>query len=191
MFDSNSFYSEEELNSIPFKKSGKNLLLSRKCSIYSPEKISIGDNVRIDDFCILSGSIEIGSFIHISAYSALYGRFGIEVKDYVTISGKVLIYSQNDDYSGNFMTNPQVPEEFTNITGAKVVLNRFCIIGSSCVVLPGVVIGEGAAIGSMSLVNKSVPDWKIYVGTPAKYFKEREKDIINLEKELRKKYNKY
>ena len=55
----NSFYTVEELGKIGFKKLGKNVLISKKSSIYTPENISIGDNVRIDDFTILSGTIEI------------------------------------------------------------------------------------------------------------------------------------
>lgn len=35
--------------------------------------MTIGSNVRIDDFCILSGRLEFGSYVHIAAYSALYG----------------------------------------------------------------------------------------------------------------------
>ena len=49
-----SFYSRSELEHIGFATIGKNVLLSRKASIYSPAMISIGDNVRIDDFCIVS-----------------------------------------------------------------------------------------------------------------------------------------
>lgn len=54
-----SFYTHDELAEIGFKSCGKNVLISRKASIYSPAKIEIGDNVRIDDFCILSGVIFI------------------------------------------------------------------------------------------------------------------------------------
>jgi galactoside O-acetyltransferase len=64
----NSFYSEIELSKLGLKDYGKNVLISKKCSIYSPEKISIGNNVRIDDFCILSGNIILGSNIHISTF---------------------------------------------------------------------------------------------------------------------------
>ena len=44
-----SFYSRSELEHIGFATIGKNVLLSRKASIYSPAMISIGDNVRIED----------------------------------------------------------------------------------------------------------------------------------------------
>ena len=64
---SNSFYSEKELQQMNFKYIGKNVLVSRKASIYGIENISIDDNSRIDDFCILSGNITIGKNVHIAA----------------------------------------------------------------------------------------------------------------------------
>jgi len=66
-----SFLSESELKTIGFLKYGTNVLVSRKASIYNPEQIVLGDNIRIDDFCILSGNIKLGSYIHISAYTCL------------------------------------------------------------------------------------------------------------------------
>ncbi|EAO54015.1 O-acetyltransferase (cell wall biosynthesis) [Bacillus thuringiensis serovar israelensis ATCC 35646] len=69
----NSFYSQEELKKIGFLSVGKNVLISKKASIYNPGAISIGNHVRIDDFCILSGKITIGSYSHISAvYSVIW-----------------------------------------------------------------------------------------------------------------------
>ena len=53
-----SFYSREELLDLGLKSVGENVRISRKVSIYGAEQISIGDNVRIDDFCILSGIIQ-------------------------------------------------------------------------------------------------------------------------------------
>lgn len=76
----NNFYSIKELKELGFKDIGDNVLISRKASIYSPENIKLGNHVRIDDFTILSGNIIIGNYVHISAYVALYGRFGIEIR---------------------------------------------------------------------------------------------------------------
>lgn len=78
-----SFYSEEELKEIGLKSYGKNVLISRNATIYGADKISIGDNVRIDDFCILSGNISLGSYIHIAAYCGLFGGdAGIIMEDF-------------------------------------------------------------------------------------------------------------
>lgn len=69
----NSFLSIEEIKKIGFKSVGNEVYISRFAKFYSPEKMEIGSNVRIDDFCLLSGKIVLGNYIHISAYSALYG----------------------------------------------------------------------------------------------------------------------
>ncbi len=179
-----SFYSEEELKAIPFKSIGKNVLISRKASIYSPGGISIGDHVRIDDFCILSGSITMGSYIHISAYTALYGKYGIILEDYSTISARVLIYSQNDDYSGEFMTNPLIPDHLTHVTGGPVKFEKYSIIGAGSMVLPSVTVGEGSVIGAMSLVTKDIKAWTINFGIPAEYKKDRKQHIKLLVKKI-------
>lgn len=180
----NSFYTEKELKALDFKKIGKNVLISRKSSIYTPNQIEIGNHVRIDDFCILSGSIKLGSYIHISAYTALYGKYGISLENFSTVSGRVLIYSQNDDYSGAFMTNPMIPSEYTNVTGGPVEIRKHAIIGAGTIILPNLIIGEGSAVGAMSLVNKSLESWGIFAGVPAKYLKPRNKNILEIEKKL-------
>jgi len=179
-----SFYSNDEIKKLGFKTVGENVLISRKSSIYNPSQISIGSNVRIDDFCILSGKIMIGSFIHISAYSALYARFGIILEDFVTISGRTTIYSQTDDYSGMFMTNPTLPKHLTNVTGGEVVVERFAIIAAGCVIFPGITLHEGSSVGAMSLVNKNLEAWKIYAGVPVRFIKARSKNILKLHKTL-------
>ena len=83
-----------------------------------------------------------------------------------------------------FLTNPTVPNEYRNVTGGKVTLGKHSIIGSGCTILPNVTIGEGTSIGSMSLVNKNLDEWSIYVGIPCKKIKNREKRCLELEKQL-------
>ena len=73
--------------------------------------------------------------------------------DFSGLSSRITIYSSNDDYSGNNMTNPSIPTEFTNVTHADVIIKKHAIIGSGSVILPGVTIEEGAAVGALSLVN--------------------------------------
>ncbi|MGL4402406.1 MAG: acyltransferase, partial [Fusobacteriaceae bacterium] len=180
----------EELEKIGFKSLGANVLLSDKSSIYSPEKISIGNNVRIDDFCILSGDIIIGNYVHIAAYAALYGGAGIEIQDFVGISARGIIYSQSDDYSGEAMSNPMIPEKYKKITSKKVKIGKHVLVGAASVVLPGVDIKEGSAVGSMSLVTRSTENWKLYSGIPAKILKDRKKDLLELEKKFLEEQNK-
>ena len=155
--------------------------MGRKASIYSGESIEIGDYVRIDDFCILSGKIKIGSYVHISAYTSLFGGTmeGIEMDNYTTISSRCAVYALTDDYSGEYMTNAVIPAEYKNVCEKKVSIKQFAIVGSGSTILPGVVINEGVAIGAMSLVNRDLESWGIYVGIPCRKLRNRSKKMLD------------
>lgn len=180
----NNFYSIDELKKMGFKYlGGNNILISRKASIYGIDNIIIGDNVRIDDFCILSGNIKIGNYVHISACVCMFaGETGIELSDFVSVSSRCAVYAKSDDYSGAVMSNPMVPIKYRHIMSGKVLFEKHTLIGTGSTILPGVTISEGTSIGSMSLVNRTLDPWGIYVGIPCKKIKNRKKDILELEK---------
>lgn len=176
--------SRNQIEDMGFAHVGDNARLSDKASYYNCANIVIGDNVRIDDFCVLSagaGGILIGSHIHVAVYSALIGAGKITLSDFSNISSRVSIYSSNDDYSGASMTNPTIPKEFTDVQHADVVIGRHVIIGSGSVVLPGVELEQGVAIGALSLVNRSCQAFGVYSGVPAKRIKERKRDLLIVE----------
>lgn len=182
-----AFLTEQHLRMMGFAELGTNVLISDKASIYGVSRIKIGNNVRIDDFCVLSageGGIEIGSYIHIAVYSSLIGAGKIKLADFCNISSKVAIYSSNDDYTGEYMTNPMVPKEFTNVTNADVTIGKHVIIGSGTVIIPGVYIGDGVAIGCLSFVNSNCEPFNVYVGTPIRKVKKRSHNIVSLESSL-------
>lgn len=178
----NSFYNSYELKKLGLASFGENVLISSKVSIYGANNISIGNNVRIDDFCILSGKITIDNYIHIAAYTALYGGDkGIVIQDFANISSRISIYSISDDYSGETMTNPMVPNKFKNVQSEEVIIERHVIIGSGCVVLPGIVLKEGSSFGAMTLINRSSEPWSINAGIPFRKIKDRSKNLLDLE----------
>jgi len=186
------FYTREELEKIGFKSIGENVLISDKASIYNAKNISIGSNVRIDDFCILSagdGGIEIGDYVHIACYSSLIGKGSIILKDFSGLSIRVTILSSSDDYSGEYLTNPMINDpsgEFTYIKHSDVILEKHALVGSGAILLPGVVIGEGASVGAMSLVKNNIDPFTIVAGVPSKFIKDRSKKLLELEKKFRK-----
>jgi acetyltransferase-like isoleucine patch superfamily enzyme len=182
-----SFYSKSELEEIGFKKLGENVLISRMAMIYNADKIEIGNHVRIDDFCILAGKIVFGDYIHIGVNSRLQGStLGLFIKDFAGVSYNSTIIANTDDYGGEFMTNPMVPLEYRKICPKPVVLEKHSLVATHCVVLPGVTIGEGAAVGAMSLVTRDVEPFAIVCGVPAKKLKERSRKLLELEKEFKK-----
>lgn len=174
-----SFFSEDELKLLGLKSYGEDVRVSRKCSIYGPEEIEIGNHVRIDDFCILSGRIHIGDYIHIAAYSALYaGDAGIEINDFANLSSRVAVYAISDDYLGESMTNPMIPDALKKVQKEKVVIEKHVIIGTGCTILPGVRLAEGSAVGCMSLIKKDTEAWTVYAGIPAGKIKERSRELL-------------
>ena len=181
----NSFYSKQELQKIGFKCFGKNALVSRKSSIYNAKEIELGSNVRIDDFCILSGKIKIGSYVHISAFCGLYaGDVGIDINDFAGISPHSLVFAISDDFSGEAMIGPMIPLRYRKLISGKVILEKHTQIGAATVILPNLVLKEGSVIGSMSLLTKSTDEWSIYLGCPATKIKNRSKKVLELEKKL-------
>lgn len=183
-------YTKQELKALGFKKVGNNVYISKKASFYSPEKMIIGNNVRIDDFCILSGKVELGNYIHIAAYSTLYGGTdGIYIDDYANISSRVTVYSVSDDYTGMSMTSPMIPEKYKNVISAPVIIEKHVIIGATSVVLPGCTLQEGSAFGCFSFINKSTEKWSINVGIPITKIKDRNQNLLELTKEFEEKGN--
>ena len=177
-----SFYSELELRDLGFKSFGKNILISKNAKIYGSSNIEIGDNVRIDDFCILSGKIKLGSHIHISAGAYFFaGEGGIVMEDFTNISSRCVLYAVNDDYSGLALTGSTVPVEYRGITQKKITIKKHSIIGSGSTILPGVSVEEGTAVGCMSLLINDTMPWMIYVGVPAKPISKRSKQLIKSE----------
>jgi galactoside O-acetyltransferase len=184
-----AFLSREQLENIGFASLGENVFISGKASVYNPGKICVGSNVRIDDFCVLSagdGGIEIGDYVHVAVFTSLIGAGKIILANFVNISSRVSIYSSNDDYSGSTMTNPMIPGEFKNVHSATVRLAKHVLIGSGSVILPGVTLHEGAAVGALSLVNGDCEEFKMYSGVPAKLLKERKTDLKSVEAEFLK-----
>jgi len=176
-----AYYTEVELQKIGFKKLGKAVKISRKVSIYDPEKISLDDFARIDDFCVLSGKISIGKYTRICVMCNLAGgEPGITLEDYSALSYGVQVFAQTDDYTGCLATNPVDSERFRYEFKKPIHISKHVLVGASSVIFPGVTLAEGSAIGAMTLVNRSTEAWKIYAGIPAKVIKDREKELLQM-----------
>jgi galactoside O-acetyltransferase len=182
-----AYLTKAELIGMGFKYLGDNVKISDKACIYDAENISIGDFSRIDDFCVISGSIDIGKYVHITPMCLIAGgKNGVFIADFCTLAYGVKIFAQSDDYSGSTMTNSLIPQKYKNECISKVTLQKHVILGANSVVLPGVELAEGTSGGAMTLFDKDTSSWGIYVGTPAKRIKERKKDLLGLEKQFQK-----
>lgn len=182
------YYDEYDLRDLGFASIGVDVRISRASTVVGERHISIADHVRIDPYVIITASapMQLGSFIHIGGSCSLAGGAGISIGDFSTLSHGVRLFSTSDDYSGVALTNPTVPSHLTNVTKSPVSIGRHVIIGAGSVVLPGVHIADGCAIGALSLVSSHTQSWSIYVGMPARRIKDRSKELLQLEPQVRK-----
>lgn len=177
----------DTLQAMGFASLGSDLHISDRAAFYGCAHIALGNNVRIDDFCVLSagqGGIAIGNHVHVAVYSCLIGKGKITLADFCNVSSRVSIYSSSDDYSGATMTNPTVPDRYKNVLHAGVSIGKHVIIGSGSVILPGTTLEEGVAVGALSLVKESCTAFGIYAGNPARRVRERKRDLLDLEGEF-------
>jgi acetyltransferase-like isoleucine patch superfamily enzyme len=168
---------------------GQDVTIWSGAKIISPELITIGDSVIIDDFVFIMGgkSTTIGSFIHIASFTSITGGGEFIMEDFATLSSGIRVFTGNDDYLGGSLTNSAVPHPYRLPTRSFVHIKKHAIVGANSVILPGVVIGEGVAIGANSLIKKDCEPWMIYVGSPARVLRPRPREkILELEAQLRR-----
>lgn len=177
-----AWLSKDELHKMQFKSLGKNVLISDKAAIYNPDLITIDNNSRIDDFCVISGKVTIGKNVHIAVFNNVAGgELGITMEDFSGLAYGCHVFTQSDDYNGNTLTNPTVPDEFKTEIKKPIRIGKHCIVGTSSIIFPGVDMGDGCSLGAMSMLTKSTPPWGVYFGVPAKKIKERKKLLLDLE----------
>lgn len=179
-----AFLTETSLAALGFNRLGVNVKISDKASIYNPELMEIGDNVRIDDFCVISGKVILGRNVHVAIFCNIGGgELGVTLEDFSGLAYGCHVFSQSDDYSGRTLTNPTVPDKYKHETKSPVLIKRHSIVGTCSVILPGVILEEGTSVGAMSMITKSTEPWSIYFGIPAKRLKARKKELLELEQE--------
>ncbi|SMF71488.1 galactoside O-acetyltransferase [Tistlia consotensis] len=177
-----AYLEPEALAALGLAKLGHNVRISSRAVLYDPHLIEIGDNTRIDDFCVVSGRVTLGRNVLLTVYcNVAGGRTGVVIDDFSTLAYGCQVFAQSEDYSGRFLSNSTVPLAFRRETCKPVHLARHCIVGANSVVVPGVTLSEGTAVYAMSLVTKTTLPWSIYFGVPARRLKARHRDLLDLE----------
>ncbi len=179
------FFTIQELAEMGFASIGTNVKISRKASLYKVQNMNIGNNVRIEDYCVLNGDITLGDNVMICVYCLLDGNSGIEINDNVTMAARCSIHSGSDDYSGKSLFGCFAPRHLRKYRiGKKVVIKKHCLLGDSTIILPGTTLNEGTAVGANSLIKEDTEEWSIYAGSPAKKIKSRSRDILVMYKNV-------
>ncbi len=186
------YYNDGELKSLGLKKYGNNVLISKDTRIYNPERTVLGNNIRIDDFCVITGDVQIGNFVHIGAFGLISGKYGIKIGNFAAISSRVSMYTNNEDYSsGKGISSPTAPEKFQFTEKGSIVLDDHSLVGAHSVLLPSSFLKKGTIIGALSLVKGICDEWTLYAGVPIKKIKTISNQTrLKLEKEMHDQYSK-
>lgn len=179
-----AWLARDQIAAMGFAEVGEGALLSDKASYYNCANIRIGARSRIDDFVVIGageGGVEIGCNVHVAVFCSLLGRGRIVLEDFAGLSSRVSIYSSSDDYTGTALTNPTVPAAYTNVAHGDVIVRRHVIVGAGSVLLPGVTLEEGVAVGALTLIRSDCAAYSIYSGNPARRLAERKRDLLDKE----------
>lgn len=162
------------------KHCGKDVTIYPLAKIVKPEVIEIGDYSIINDFTFIYGGngMKIGRYVHINCFVTIIGGGELILGNYCSIATGCRILTGTDTYHGGKRLSSALPLEQRNVIWGKVVLEKDVNIGVNVVIHPNVTIGEGAIIGSNSLVLKDVEPWTINVGSPCHKIAERPRVIV-------------
>lgn len=121
----------------------------------SLKKLVFGHNVQLNDY------------VHIVAMDS------VKIGDNVLIASHVFISdNSHGSYKGDENdSNPDIPPIQREYATAPVSIGANTWIGEGVIIMPGVTIGKGCVIGAHSIVNRSIPDYSVAVGSPAKVVK--------------------
>lgn len=137
-------------------------------------KFTSGVGMRLDAFpvhgqvCIEIGeNVQVNDYVHIGAINS------VNIGNNVLIASKVFISDHNHGFYGlnDRHDSPLSIPKDRELSFSSVNIEDNVWLGEFVAVLPGVTIGKGSIIGSMSVVSKNIPAFSIAVGAPAKVIK--------------------
>lgn len=163
-----------------FLKKGVDVIINDRAIIKYPEVCLIGSHIAIDNEVTISTQLEMGDYIHIAPDVTVIGsiKSKLVLEDFTFIASGSKIVCGSEDYTGVGLVGPTIPEEFRVVNFTTVKFERFSGCGVNCSILPNVTLAEGSILGANSLLTKNTEPWTIYVGSPAKPIKIRDKEKI-------------
>jgi len=141
--------------------------------------ITIGSNSRIGKYAWLgafdsylkqsfSPSIKIGNNVSIGNFSCITAVDKVIISDGCLFSEYVYISDHYHGYDASEGLSPAIQPLYSK---GPVFIGENTFIGIRASILPGVNIGKHCVVGAHSVVSKSVPDYTMVAGAPARIVK--------------------
>lgn len=158
------------------KYCGEGVRVFQLTKIINPWYAELDDHCIIYDYTFIDAqkSFKLGKYSEIAWHCCIEGASFVHIGDRCFLGPGTKILGSTYKFDGYYSVQ-HLPGGASEVRYAGVTIKDDAYIGANCVIMPGVTIGEGALIGAGSFVNKDVEPWSIYVGTPAKKIRDREK----------------
>lgn len=142
---------------------------------YWPNKISIGEKCIIEDRVSLRISHPFAAHNYIAIGDRSFLGCGCEINTgtRVVIGNDCLIASNTTIVDTGHEIQKGTNINLQPVTSTEIIIGDDVWIGTQCIIIAGVTIGKGSIIGAGSLVNKSIPEYQIWGGSPARFIKNR------------------
>lgn len=156
------------------KYCGEGVRLYPLCKIIHPATAELDDHCQIFDYVFIDAGtkLQIGKYSTITWYSLIEGGADTIIGDRVFIGPGSKVLNSTYKLDG-YYTVEHLPGDCNEIDYKSIVICDDAYIGAGCTILPGSYIGEGAVVGSNSLVKGRLEPWTIYAGTPCKPIRKR------------------
>lgn len=151
-------------------KTGEDVVIHNDVVIKRQNLSSIGNHVSIDKGFYCTTGLEVGDYVHISAYvtciGGIDGRFICKGFNNIMAGARIICSSDRFDDTGLF--GSLIPNELkgTQIT-KPIIMEEFSNIGTNSIVLPGSILRKGVLLSAGSLLIGDTEEWGVYKGNPA------------------------
>ena len=163
-----------------FKNIGDSVFIYEPVAIMKPERIWLNSHIILSEFAYINGGegTYIGNHVHIAAHTSISGGGICVMEDFTGISAGVRLITGSASFNGEGLTSPTLPCDLQAVKRSFVILKKHSTLATNVVVHPGVTIAEGTIVSRGSVVTKDTEPWSIYMGSPARKVRDREKARI-------------
>lgn len=155
------------------------------------EDYTIGDHVSIDYGFYCTAKLKIGCYVHIGPHCSVIGggMSCFTMGNFTFLAAGCRVICASDEHLGEGIGIPWIDKKYRdNVIIKPVEICNGAGVCTNCVLMPGVVIPEGAIVGAGCVVRKSLEPWTIYIpgmgGEPMPVKERRQDKIKSYAKEL-------